>query len=106
MHHDATSNLINLLHAVDEYLKSKLSIGLSLASAGVQFVTAPKVLEASEEIAAYCARVAAENSFDWIFLFQCIGAGYVSMQSIHMIYRFIIFAKSFLKKQPPPHKEV
>lgn len=80
MHHDATSNLI---HAIDEYLKSKINVGVSLTIAGAQ-VAAP---------------LAVDEVFDWVFAFQAIGAVYITMQIIYMLYKFTVFVKSSLKKE-------
>jgi hypothetical protein len=66
-----------LLHAIDEYLKSKANIGISLTVAGAQ-VAVP---------------MAVEKQFDWVFMFQSIGAIYISMQIIYMLYKFYKFIK-------------
>jgi hypothetical protein len=78
MHHDTTSGL---MQAVDEYLKSKTNLVVSLGVAGAQ-VAAP---------------LAVENPFDWVFLFQSIGAVYISMQIIYMIFKFVNFLREVKK---------
>lgn len=69
----------SLMQAVDEYQKSKINL-VTTTTLAVQQVVAP-----------------VPPSFDWIFLFQCIGAFYVALQIIHILYRFFNFSKEVLK---------
>lgn len=69
------------MQAIDEYLRSKVNIGISLTVAGAQ-VAVP---------------MAVEKSFDWVFMFQSIGAVYISMQIIYMLFKFYNFIKEVRK---------
>lgn len=71
----------HLMQAIDEYLRSKVNIGISLTVAGAQ-VAVP---------------MAVEKSFDWVFMFQSIGAVYISMQIIYMLFKFYNFIKEVRK---------
>lgn len=78
MHHDTTSGL---MQAVDEYLKSKTNLVVSLGVAGAQ-VAAP---------------LAVEEPFNLALFFQGIGAVYITMQIIYMIFKFFNFLREVKK---------
>lgn len=84
MHQDATSNLI---HALINFFESKTNNVITLGVASFQ-VGAPMVVgnQSGEE-------------FNLVFLFQCIGAVWISMQIIHHLYKFVVFIRSLIKNK-------
>jgi hypothetical protein len=67
--------------SIDRYLMSKVNAAVSLSTSTALVVSA----EVKHQQAV----------FDYVFLFQVIGSIYVSLQIIHMLYKFYKWLRSF-----------
>jgi hypothetical protein len=76
----------NILTALDHYLRSKASAVLATTTA-IGTAASGKI----SNVPLFHIVVNEQIVFNWIFLFQCLGAAFVTMQMIHMIYRFYKF---------------
>ncbi len=77
-----------ILVAIDHYLRSKVNGFLSITVA-----TGTAVSGKISNVPFFHIVVADQIVFNWIFLFQCLGAAFVTMQMLHMCYRFYKFLK-------------
>lgn len=68
-----TSHAHNLISAIDHFLTSKINSIVSSATAGTLYVS---------------AKVGGEAHFNYEFLFKLVGAIYITMQIVHLLFKF------------------
>ncbi len=82
------SENIRIAQAIDHYLSSKANSFLSISVASGTIASTQ-----ISNVPLFYTVVNDQLMFNWVFLFQVIGAAYVSMQIIFMLYKFLKWAK-------------
>jgi hypothetical protein len=80
----------NLWTAIDRYLTSKINAAISLSTSTALYASA-----SVSEVPAF--HIVENNAvvFNWVFLFQLLGAIYITLQIVHIIYKFYKWLRSF-----------